>query len=128
MNQFGFPFTNMMGNTATAAASTTAKTGLISRILGGGVNWGSLLTNTQRTLGVINQAIPVVKQISPLLNNAKTMFKVMSEFKKEDNSENNVNRMTNNTFDYQNQNVTNQNSNIKVEEVKNTNEGPIFFV
>ena len=49
-----------------------------------GINWGSILNNTQKTLGIVNQAIPMVKQISPVMKNAKTMFKVMNEFKRID--------------------------------------------
>ena len=38
---------------------------LLSRGLGitKSINWGSLLDGTQKTLGVINQAIPIVYQI-----------------------------------------------------------------
>lgn len=47
-----------------------------------GINWGSLLNNTQRTLNVINQAIPVYNQIKPIWNNAKTMLRLFGEFSK----------------------------------------------
>ena len=47
-----------------------------------GINWSSLLTNTQKTLGVINQTIPTINQIKPIVNNAKTMFRLMGEMKK----------------------------------------------
>ncbi len=40
------------------------------------VNWGNLLNNTQKTLGIINQAIPIVYQMRPLVNNARTIFKI----------------------------------------------------
>lgn len=60
-----------------------ASRGIFSR-LAGGFNWSSLLNNTQRTLGIINQAIPLVKQATPMLQNARTMFRVMNEFKKVD--------------------------------------------
>lgn len=40
------------------------------------IKWGALLDGTQKTLGVINQAIPVVYQVKPIINNAKTMFKI----------------------------------------------------
>lgn len=40
------------------------------------IKWGSILDGTSKTLGVINQAIPVVYQIKPIINNAKTMFKI----------------------------------------------------
>lgn len=41
-------------------------------------NWNHFLDNTQRTLGVINQAIPIVYQVKPILANAKTMFRIAS--------------------------------------------------
>lgn len=62
----------------------TIKTGLFSRLFRNGINWSSILTNTQKTLNIINQTIPVIKQAKPVINNAKTMFKVMNEFKKVD--------------------------------------------
>lgn len=70
----------------TSLATAPAKTGLLSNLIGGirGISWGSILNNTQRTLGIINQAIPVVKQVTPVMKNAKTMFRVMNEFKKVD--------------------------------------------
>ena len=58
------------------------KVGLFSRIFGGNLSFGSILSGTQKTLNIVNQAIPIVKQAGPVINNAKTMFKVMNEFKK----------------------------------------------
>jgi hypothetical protein len=58
-------------------ASTSG--GLLSRF-----SFSSLLNGTTKALNFVNQAIPVVKQMSPLVKNAKTMFKVMNEFKKAD--------------------------------------------
>lgn len=58
------------------------------------VKWGSLLDGASKTLGVINQAIPVVYQVKPIIDNAKTMFKVASimnepiEEKKEEKTNN----------------------------------------
>ena len=40
------------------------------------IKWGTLLDGTSKTLGVINQAIPLVYQVKPLVNNAKTIFKI----------------------------------------------------
>lgn len=48
------------------------------------INFGNILSGTQRTLNIVNQAIPLVKQIKPVVRNAGTMFKVMNEFKKTD--------------------------------------------
>lgn len=62
----------------------TQSVGLFSRLFKNGINWGTILSNTQKTLNIINQAIPVIKQAGPIVNNAKTMFKIMNEFKKVD--------------------------------------------
>ena len=50
------------------------------------INWSSLLNNTQKTLNVINQAIPVYYQIKPIYNNAKTMLRMVNALK-DDNKE-----------------------------------------
>ena len=65
-------------------ASTS--TGLLSK-----VSFGSILSGTTKALNFVNQAIPVVKQVSPLVKNAKTMFRVMNEFKKTDIPSHNAN-------------------------------------
>lgn len=79
------PYFNMYPNMVTPTLGATSSGGLFSRLLGRGFNWSSILTNTQKTLGIVNQAIPVIKQVSPVVKNAKTMFRVMNEFKREDN-------------------------------------------
>ena len=48
----------------------------------------SLLTNTQKTLNIINQALPIVKEVKPIVNNARTLFGVMKGFNKVDNRNN----------------------------------------
>ena len=71
-------------------------TGLFSRLLGGkGITFSSILSGTGKVVNFANQAIPLVKQINPIIKNAKTMFQVMNEFKKVDtpkkeNEKNNV--------------------------------------
>ncbi len=42
------------------------------------IKWSSILDGTGKTLGVINQAIPVVYQIKPLVGNLKTIMKITS--------------------------------------------------
>ena len=46
-----------------------------------GINWSSLLNNTSKTLGVVREAIPIVKEVGPMMNNMKSMLKVASVFK-----------------------------------------------
>lgn len=65
-------------------ASMSARTGLLSALKN--IKWGTVLSNTQKTLGVINQAIPIVYQIKPIWNNAKTVFKIVGAIKDGDST------------------------------------------
>ena len=60
------------------------KVGLFSRFsnLAKGFSFTSFLDGTQKTLGVINQAIPIVYQVKPMFQNAKTIFKIADELNK----------------------------------------------
>lgn len=88
-----------------SAVPRSGLSGLFSGLRG--FNFSTLLNGTQKTLNIINQAIPVFKQMSPLLKNAKTMFRVMNEFKKVDVKENVNNVPSNNTNNYTNNEVNN---------------------
>lgn len=107
-------------------SSAPAATGLFSRLFRNGINWGSIVNNTQKTLNIINQAIPVVKQVSPVVKNAKTMFKVMNEFKKVDvnstqkNAEINNNRINTTT-------VADKQSETTTTTINTIESGPTFF-
>lgn len=81
-----------------------------------GINWNNILNNTQRTLGIINQAIPIVYQVRPLLNNARTLFRVASAINSNEEEERNEVREE-----------TNYNSNVNYETKKDSN-GPIFYL
>lgn len=120
MNYY-MPYFNMSPNVA-PMISRGASRGLFSRLLGG-INWSSILSNTQKTLGIVNQAIPMVKQISPMMKNAKTMFKVMNEFKRIETPTSTANVENTNT-------VTNKIVETKSESDINTtyDGGPTFFV
>lgn len=106
------------------------KKGILASLTGGirGMNWGSILNNTQRTLNIVNQAIPAFKQISPVVKNAKTMFQVMNEFKKVDTPVTTTSPTTDTTK------TENVKEKISVENaVQETNQvsttsGPTFFV
>ena len=67
---------------------TPQKIGLFSRLFGNaGTSIGSFIDGTQKVLNIANQTIPLVKQIKPVVGNAKTMFKVLNEFKKNNKKE-----------------------------------------
>lgn len=75
------------------------------------IKWGTILDGTQKTLGVINQAIPIVYQVKPMINNAKTLFKIA-----------NVVSSSNKSTD-----TTNSNTNL-IENKKETKNSPIFYI
>ena len=87
--------------------------GIFSRFFKGNINFNNILNNTGKVLQIVNQAIPLVRQVTPVVKNAKTMFRVLSEFKKNDLSfQNNKSNVNSYKKDYYN----NTNSN-----------GPTFF-
>ena len=147
-NGYSMPFIPPYGNMGVGAIAPRTG-GLFSRLASlRSINWQGLLNNTSRTLGVINQAIPLVKQVGPMYNNMKSMLKVASLFKdetdppkknknnsaiKSNNSTNNVKKNTsynNNVNNSTNVNNTNSNNN----EYSNTNininydNSPNFFI
>lgn len=95
---------------AGAAANTSRGLGLFSRLGNSlsairGLNWGGFINNASKTLGVINQTIPLVRQVGPIFNNVKSMMRVASIFKdetdqgqvKKRHTSNNINSNTTNT-------------------------------
>ena len=79
------------------------------------INWGSFLSNTQKTLNIVNQTIPLVYQVKPLVNNAKTVFKIIGAVKSDNDNpsktentvQNNLNNTTNNTSNNTSSNISN---------------------
>lgn len=115
-----FPYQNM-----NMAMPRAARKGLLSGLFGvSKINWGNLLNNTQKTLNVINQAIPIYYQIKPIYNNARTMFRVfgaMNDNSKETNTSSNSNLTNNVKFP-----KTNTDLSDKTQKNISPN-GPIFF-
>ena len=68
------------------------------------INWSNLLNNTQKTLNVINQAIPVYYQVKPIWTNAKTMFQMVGALRNNDDKKE------------------------KTIDKKNTSNEPVFFI
>jgi len=87
------------------------------------INLGSILTNTQKTLNIVNQAIPLVYQVKPIVDNAKTMFKIMGAVKEDETSSPiRNNKKINNS---PNKNI---NNNPTVIETYNNSNQPKFFI
>lgn len=97
--------------------------GGIRNLFGGihNINWSGMLNNVSRTLGVVRDAIPVVKEVGPMINNMKSMIKIASVFKDEtDNKKINNNQNT--------QNVPKENSTTSTTPNYNYNNEPNFFL
>ena len=95
-NQFPFIVSNpMYGATPmmqglsnmTAPSMLSGSTGKTASFLGK-LNWSSLLSNAQKTLNVVNQAIPLYYQVKPVFNNIKTLGRIGKEFTKINNANN----------------------------------------
>ncbi len=104
-----------------AATSNLTRPGLFRSLFSRGLgnfSLANLLNGAQRTLNVANQSINLVRQVHPMINNAKTMFKVMNEFKKDDNAS--LKKPTN----FENKVSTNDS---EVIETPSSFSGPTFF-
>ena len=82
---------NAMNGARVMAQGAGRGLGLFSKLGSGmqaikGINWGSLITNTSKTLNVVNQAIPLVRQVGPMFNNMKSIMRIASIFKDETDS------------------------------------------
>ena len=85
------------------------------------INWGNLLNNASKTLNVVNQTIPLVRQAGPMLNNMKSMIKLATAFKDETDVKEEKKNITNGNNETENNSTTNYTSDI------NTNT-PNFFI
>ena len=47
------------------------------------INFGGILNNVSRTLGVVKDAIPIVKEVRPMIGNMRSIVKIASAFKDE---------------------------------------------
>lgn len=132
-NQIPYMFSGPMMQAAPAASALSnagnlgstlgaAKTGAASLL--GKVNWSSLLSNAQKTLNVVNQAIPLYYQVKPVFKNIKTLGRIGKEFTKMGTTSNvgaSANRAVNNTEQKVSEDVSEQS-------VSETVPEPTFFL
>ncbi len=107
------------------AYQTGTQTGILSLLKK--INFSSILNTTQKTLNIANQAIPIIYQVKPIINNAKTMFKIIGAVK--DN--NKTSNISNNSYTYT-KNNTHSNYKTSVNYNSSNNYGntnaPNFFI
>ena len=82
-----------------------------------GINWATLLSNTQKTLNIVNQAIPIVYQVKPFMNNARTILRVVNE----------LGKSTRSTTPSNNNTISNVNNNQTLSSDYDSNQ-PVFFI
>mgnify|MGYP004497997989 FL=1 len=110
-------------NAATLGSATKAGSSIFSKI-----NLSSLLSNAQKTLGVVNQAIPLYYQVKPVFKNLKALGKIGKEFTKiNENNNQNSNRST------QQESITNISNNkeattINITDSQNDYPTPTFYL
>jgi len=136
-NNFNMPFYAPYGNMGMSSGlrhgfgsgiGLASRGGLFSKLTGiRSFNWQSLLGNASRTLGVINQAIPIVKQVGPMYNNMKSMLKIASLFKDETDPapKKNINTFNNNRNTNNNKNNEQKENTIIANNYSNS---PNFFI
>lgn len=106
-------------------ATVAPRVGLFSRLFGStGITFGGIVNGTQKFLNIANQAIPLVKQVKPIVGNAKTMFKVMNEFKRVQPT-----KKENKNSEIKSNNIVNKNDDNGVNDNINIiqSNGPTFF-
>ena len=111
---------SMMPNAS--ALGTASKASFLGKI-----NWSSLLSNAQKTLNVVNQAIPLYYQVKPVVNNIRTIGKIGREMTKIGSfnnvtQNNNTNNIVNNSS-----NIIEENNNVVYDNNENI-PNPTFFL
>ncbi len=74
---------------------------------GSKITFSGILNGASKTLGVINQAIPVFYQVKPIWNNAKTMFRVARAVNDNTNNNSTASTTSNNAQSQTNNSVSN---------------------
>lgn len=96
----------VMGPMIRSGYLATRSPGLINRVLSGlrSFNWRGLVSGANRTLNVVNQTIPLIRQARPMVNNVKSIWQLARAFGNETG-----NKRSNNLID-KNNNSTNANN------------------
>lgn len=120
-----------LGSIGNAANMTglAAKSGFgsgIGKSLLGKFSFSGFLNGASKTLNVVNQAIPIFYQVKPMINNAKTMFRIMGAVKDDSNT---TNSKEINTVSTQSENIQPvKENNVIQQNIEYDNENPTFFI
>ena len=110
-NPYYYPYMTGINPSMGAANMLRPRGGLFKGL--SNIKWGTVLTNTQKTLNVINQAIPVYYQVKPIFSNIRSFGHLMNAFNEESNSSS----------------INNTETKEKITETKKENKNsPTFFI
>ena len=116
-----------------SGASSIARNG-IGAGLGKGLlskfSFSGFLNGASKTLNVVNQAIPIFYQVRPMINNAKTMFKIIGAVQDNDSPRKAIssNANSNEVHPTINHTTQEQNSINRKSENDVAPENPVFFI
>lgn len=114
MGMVSNPMMGMRGTSMMGGAPRTG--GFLSSLFGGrsavggltkSFNFGNLLNSASKALGVVNQAIPIVKEVGPMMGNMKQMMKIASIFKDETDTSISTRNNTSTTSETTSKEITN---------------------
>lgn len=112
-------------------ASSSAANGIGKGLLGK-FSFSGFLNGASKTLNVVNQAIPIFYQVKPMINNAKTMFRIMGAVKSDDSPKVTAkqNIQSNNKTTSSNSSIANKNNSYSepIIEKERENDNPVFFI
>ncbi len=87
-----------------------------------GLTFSKIITGISKTLGIVNQAIPIYQQAKPMIGNARNLFSIYKEFKSAPANNNVSSNSSNKTSNFKTNNFT-QKKRIQ----NNLNPTPTFF-
>ena len=90
-------------------------------------NWSGLLNGANKTLNVVNQTIPLMRQAGPMVSNMKNMFKIAKAFGNETTSKVKNISQKHNILSSSVQRLNDVGENIQKKEVMNDSY-PNFFI
>ena len=67
--------------TGSSIATNAFRNRLISRGIGNKITLSGILNGAQKTIGTVNQIVPLYNQVKPMIENSKTVFNVFKGLK-----------------------------------------------
>ncbi len=128
------PFATTASSFISNATQGARSTGLLSKLSTSKFSLSGILNGAQKTIGTVNQIVPLYNQIKPMVQNSKVLLNVAKSLKSTDNSTNSrglfPKRRNRPMYNQQHSNIVEQEKEtIKKEEkfIENTPSKPFFI-